>query len=50
MNTISFKLQLLKIMCLDQFKKRFLKLSSYEVSEPEETVSLPYFYELYVAS
>jgi len=27
-----------------------MKLSIYEVSEPDDTVSLPYFYELYVSS
>lgn len=49
-NTISYKPNLLKIMNMDQFKKRFMKLSTYDVSEPDNYVSLPYFYEIYVAS
>ena len=49
-NTISFKLKILKIMSINQFKKRFNKLSIYDVSEPDENVSLPHYYEIYVAS
>lgn len=37
-------------MNFDQFKKRFMKLSTYDVSEPDDYVALPYFYEIYVAS
>lgn len=49
-NTISSKPKILKIMNFDQFKKRFMKLSTYDVSEPDDYVALPYFYEIYVAS
>lgn len=49
-NTISYKTEILKIMNKDQFGKWFKWLAIYDVSEPDEDVSLPYFYELYVAS
>lgn len=31
-------------MNLESFKKRFMKLTVYEVSEPEDSVALPHFY------
>ena len=34
----------------EDFKKRFNRLSTYDVSEPDPDVSMPAFYELYVAS
>lgn len=49
-NTISYKTEILKIMSKEQFAKRFSRLSTYDVSEPDSDVSLPYFYELYAAS
>ena len=49
-NTISFKPNILKIMNFEQFKKQFMRLSTYEVSEPDNYIALPYFYEIYVAS
>jgi F0F1-type ATP synthase gamma subunit len=49
-NTIQYKSEILKIMSKDQFTKRFNRLCTYDVSEPDSDVSLPYFYELYVAS
>lgn len=49
-NTISYKTEVLKIMSKNQFAKRFNRLCTYDVTEPDSDVSLPYFYELYVAS
>ena len=49
-NTIQYKPEILKIMSKDQFAKRFNRLCTYDVSEPDSDVSLPYFYELYVGS
>jgi F-type H+-transporting ATPase subunit gamma len=49
-NTIQSKTEILKIMSKNQFAKRFNRLCTYDVSEPDSDVSMPYFYELYVAS
>lgn len=49
-NTISFKNKKIDIMNKNEFKKRFFKLSTYEVEEPDHEVASPYYYELYVAS
>jgi F-type H+-transporting ATPase subunit gamma len=49
-NTISQKIKKLEIMNKADFKKRFYRLSTYDVSEPDHDISMPAFYELYVAS
>lgn len=49
-NTISWKIKNLQIMNKNDFKKRFYRLSTYDISEPDHDISMPAFYELYVAS
>lgn len=49
-NTISSKVEILRLIPMKEFQRKMSKLCLYEISEPDDDVSIPYFYELYFAS
>lgn len=48
-NSISFKIQSLELMPKKRFFKNFMRLTTYEVDEPDIEVSKHHYYDLYVA-